>query len=474
MESLLIVVLLAAILGAGAVAYFVMSKRSKNRALQQRREASAAIDAQVTDAGQALVRADERVRLAGDELGFITAEFGEAVVSRYSGTLAEVRGLLTEAFRINQLLFDEKPDTDDERRQMSQGIVDRCRTIDTRLAEENAYVAGLRDTMRGFPDAVRQMRRDIENVRATVGPARSALEGASGRYAESALRPIAANVEQAERLLEFAERSLTIGEEKQAQNLAVPAGKALGVARESVTRADGLVRAVNDFEMEALKAESTLAAVIDDSRGDLEVARAMPERSAELDKAIGRLQRETDAASRRTGAYDPFQTLSALRDANTALDAVIARISERKADAERLRAQRDNAIADAERQITAAHHLVDDYRAPIGPDARTRLAEAQRMLEQARGEADTQTSLGSARRSASLASEAARLAHEDIQRHTQGFGGMPGGYGGGMGPGMRGGFGGRRGGMGGGDMLTGILGGMVIGGLLDDMGDIFD
>ncbi|WP_167132780.1 hypothetical protein [Paramicrobacterium chengjingii] len=469
-----IVVILAVLLIGGAITYLVLSTRRKRREVASQQQVFAQVDALEVDAGQALVRADERIRLAADELEFITAEFGDEVISRFTRAIAGARGSLTEAFRLNQLLHDEKPDTPDERRNMSQGIIQHCSDVEKSLDEQADSVSTLRDTMRRLPDAVAAARADIARVRQHIEPARRALATASDRYAESALRSVAPNVDQAERLIEFCERSLQIAEQKHDEHLAIPAGKALTVARESVSRADGLLKAVADFEMEALSAESTLAAVIEDSRGDIIVARAVTERPSDLDPAIERLRSATESVAQQTGKRDPFETLSRLREANTALDVIMDRITQRTRDAEKLRAQLPTAIDDAERQIAAATNIVDNYQAPVGPDARTRLAEARRVLDSARVEHDTATAVTSARRAADLASEAARLADRDIQQGGMyamgGYGHQRGMYG--RGGYARGGFG--RGGMGGGDMLTGILGGMVVGGLLDDMGDIFD
>ncbi|MCW4457082.1 hypothetical protein [Microbacterium sp. MPKO10] len=470
-----IVVILAVLLIGGAVTYVVLGARRRKRTAVAQSESLAQIDALETEAGQALVRADERLRLASDELGFITAEFGDQVIERFRAALADARTSLAEAFRLNQLLHDEKPDTPDERQSMSQGILARCSELEKTLGDQTESVAKLRDSMRGLPDAVASARRAITQATERIEPARRSLDGASERYAESALRSVAPNVDQAERLLEFSERSLQIAEQKHAEHLAIPASKALTVARESISRAEGLLRAVNDFEMEALSAESTLAAVLEDSRNDIIAAREISNPPTDLHPAVERLRQVTDAVAEQRGKRDPFETLSRLREANSALDAITSRIAEKRENAERMRTQLPTAIDDAERQIAAATNIIDEYQAPVGPDARTRLAEACRVLDSARLESDAVTAVPAARRAADLASEAARLAHNDIQQG--GMYGVPGGYGppggaygrGGYG---RGGYG--RGGLGGSGMLTGILGGMVVGGLLDDMGDIFD
>ena len=127
-----------------------------------------------------------------------------------------------------------------------------------------------------------------------------------------------------------------------------------------------------------------------------------------------------------------------------------------------------HAIDDADRQLGVARGLISGHRGWIGADARTRLAEAERLrvdlsdllpAEETREEA-----LTGARRVAHLASEALQLAQRDIDSsrpQDQGWGG--GGWGGGPRGGSRGG--------GGGDIASGILGGLVIGSILDGIFD---
>jgi hypothetical protein len=155
---------------------------------------------------------------------------------------------------------------------------------------------------------------------------------------------------------------------------------------------------------------------------------------------------------------DPVGSLSALRLANSALDDAVAERTERAERQERLRTQLVTAIDDAERQIAAARQLITDYSAPIGPDARTRLAEAERGLTEITEEREPEPAIARARRAATLAAEAAVLARADLER-TQSY----------VGPDY------RRGGSGRGqDVFGAVLGGLAIGGLLDGLGDMSD
>ena len=237
-------------------------------------------------------------------------------------------------------------------------------------------------------------------------------------------------------------------------------------------RAATLIDAVETFEIEALRAESTLSAVIEDSRGDIVAARDAPQVPA-VGAAVATLQDALASLPAAGAKTDPFAELTRLREANTALDAAIDAARERAArpipSAEQVR----NAIDDADRQLAVARDVIAGHRGWIGADARTRLAEAERIrvdLDRLLGAAavtgavavpedDREEALGVARRVAFLANEALQLAQRDIDASRPQGG--PGGWGG---PGGQGGQGGNS-------PWGGILGGLVIGSLL---GDIFD
>ncbi len=162
---------------------------------------------------------------------------------------------------------------------------------------------------------------------------------------------------------------------------------------------------------------------------------------------------------------DPFTELSSLRGANTALDDAIAKARYRLENPLPSLQQVQHALDDADRQLGVARGLIAGHRGWIGADARTRLAEAERLrvdvpallpAEDTREEA-----LAGARRVAQLASEALQLAQRDIDSSRP----RDDGWGGG------GGWGGGRRGGGGGDIVQGVLGGLVIGSILDGIFD---
>jgi hypothetical protein len=92
-----------------------------------------------------------------------------------------------------------------------------------------------------------------------------------------------------------------------------------------------------------------------------------------------------------------------------------------------------HAIDDADRQLGVARSVISGHRGWIGADARTRLAEAERLrLDLAQlaatpiGEDDREQALADARRCGQLAAEALQLAQRDIDSSRPNDGGWGG------------------------------------------------
>lgn len=415
-------------------------------------------------AEQALVGADERIRTTSDELSFAEAELGESLTADLRRALVAVRTHLREAFQLHQLNHDEIPDTPEELRTRNARILQLCDWAQDLLDEKTSVLAESVAKVRRAPEIIAQVRSDAAALSARVPQTRDAIERLAARYAESAMHQITASAAEAEQLISFATHSADVSERRRAAKQNEEANVALETATEATRRASALLDAVEDFEIEALRAESTLAEVVADSRGDLIAARNAPA-TPEVAQAVSALQSALAALTPSGTPNDPFAELSQLREANSALDEAIAKARHRAENPLPSIAQVQHAIDDADRQLGVARGLIAGHRGWIGADARTRLAEAERLrvdLSDLLPAEDTrEAALLQARRVAHLASEALQLAQRDIDSSRppgQDWGG--GGWGGGP----------RRGG-GGGDLASGILGGLVIGSLLDGIFD---
>lgn len=435
---------------------------------KRKREDEAARAAQDADlarrAQTALVAADERIRTAADELVFAEAELGASLTRELKTALEAVRTHLQEAFQLHQLNHDEIPDTPEELRTRNARIVQLCEWAEDLLDDKTASLSASVSRVREAPKVIAKVRTDATALSARIPQAQESINRLATRYADSAMHQISASATEAEQLIAFAVHGADVSERRRESKQNEEANLALETATEAARRAATLLDTVEDFEIEALRAESTLAEVVADSRGDLITARTAP-RTPAVTAAVTALEQALSALSPAGTPNDPFAELSQLREANSGLDAAIATAKHRAENPLPSLGQVQHAIDDADRQLGVARGLISGHRGWIGADARTRLAEAERLridlsdllpAEETREEA-----LAGARRVAHLASEALQLAQRDIDSarpQQQTWGDAPG-WGGG----------GRRGG--GGDMASGILGGLVIGSLLDGFFD---
>ncbi|MDF2664845.1 MAG: hypothetical protein K0R81_695 [Microbacterium sp.] len=357
---------------------------------------------------------------------------------------------------------DEIPDTSEELRTRNARIIQLSKWAEDLLEERTLVLQPKIDAVRRAPEILTRVRADRERLAERVPHAREVVERLAHRYNDTALQQIGGNPDEIDQLLDFAVHTAGVSERRREAGQREQASVALEAATEAVRRAESLLDAVDTFEIEALRAESTLAAVIDDSRGDLAEARRGP-MTPIVTQAMANLERALASLPPAGSRTDPFSSLSALRQANAELD--LAR--ERAARPVPSQEQVEHAIDDADRQLAVARGLITGHRGWIGADARTRFVEAERLRAGLPlgpvAEDDRETVLATARRTGALAAEALQIAQRDIEQSR------PSDWGDGGGGGWGGGYG--RGGGGGGNMVGGMLGGLVIGSLL---GDIFD
>jgi hypothetical protein len=436
---------------------------------KKEREQLAAQDSELgRKADAALVTADERLRITTDELTFAEIELGRDATRDLHDALGSVRTHLGEAFQLNQLNHDEIPDTPEEARTRNARIIQLCDWAEDLLDDRLQALAEPVARARRAPEIIDGIRAQVTRDEARIPKIESALARLSNRYSPEALRKIAGNPREAAQLLEFATHGAEISASRREAGQREQANLALETSIEAGRRATTLLDAVDTFEVEALRAESTLDAIIDDSREDLAAARDLRNVPA-VATAMTALEQELNSLTPADAKPDPFTELTRLRAANSELDAIVLKTRERAARPVPPEAHVRHAIDDADRQLGVARSVISGHRGWIGADARTRLAEAERLrldlsaLATPIDEDDREQALADARRCGQLASEALQLAQRDIDSSRPNDGGWGGGPGG---PGYGGG---RRGG--GGDVASGILGGLVIGSILDGIFD---
>ena len=158
--------------------------------------------------------------------------------------------------------------------------------------------------------------------------------------------------------------------------------------------------------------------------------------------------------ARGAGSADPLGAFARLSKADADLNALVDTVAEERANAQRLARSLEQAMFTAEARVRAVSDYVDTRRGSIGPEARTRLAEAKRHLQAARdkGTANPSAAIADANAASTLAANAQALANADVQSAQHAYTGRGGSDMGAMlggiiigdllSGGMRGGFGG--------------------------------
>ncbi|MFC9918267.1 hypothetical protein [Agromyces binzhouensis] len=384
-----------------------------------------------TRVGSALVAADDHLRAAADELGFAEAELGFDATLQPAEVLAVARRQLSEAFRLNRRNHEADAGSADEVRARYLRVVDLCEAVERVLDEQAADLAERMSRARRAPDLIAGVRADILRLRARIPYARTTIDRLGARYARAALADIEANPADAAQLLAFAEHGVGVAERRREAGRRDHADVALEASARAVRRAAALLDAVETFEVEALRAEATLAALADECRRDLAAALGAPRSPAAAD-AIAELQSALATLPVAGVNTDPIAHRQRLRAARNALDRALA--------ATRERATREpssvppvvhvrHAVRDADRRLDVARDAVAGHPGCIGAEALARLAESERIrvdLGHYLGSAAAETTVATAdlthrahvialaRRAAALASESLALARQDI------------------------------------------------------------
>lgn len=427
-------------------------------------------------AGLALVETDDAVRTSQEELGFATAQFGEEAARPFEDAVTYAKSELAAAFRLRQQLDDAFPEDDDTRRRMLDEIIVRCTDANSRLDAESADFDRLRAMERNAPEALTAAEAAFRELTGRTVTAAATLAAMRERYAESASAPVGGAVEQADDRLAFATTNLDDARRSIEAGDNGRAAVHVRAAESAVGQATTLVDAVERRALELAEAAGRLPGSLTETETDLADARGLLEgtsegtSTADLQGRIARAEavvadvRQEQAA----GPYDPIDALRRVEQADAVLDEALAGAREREVGGRRTRALLDRATLGARSAIGAASDYISTHRGAVGSEARTRLVEAQRRLDQAGTLSelgDAQGALAEAQHADGLARQAQSLAERDVRSfgNPSGPGGVTGAgnglggavlggiilgglFGGGGGYGGGGGFGGRFGG----------------------------
>ncbi|SDN53573.1 TPM domain-containing protein [Geodermatophilus sp. DSM 45219] len=423
-------------------------------------------------ASTALLELDEAVKTSRLDLDYARLQYGADAVAGFTEALAASEQDLSRAFTLRQQLDDEHPEDEPTKRRMLTEMLQATAAADARLDEQAEGFDRLRDLERTAPQALDALASRATALRGRLPADEERLAALQRRYAPAALAPVADNPAQARARLDAAEQAIS---EARADLAAGRTGGAVGdirVAEDALAQTGTLLDAVTRLGEDLQAAEARVAQVRAETEEDLAEARALIAggTGAGLRSQVARAEAALTAADAAVrpgdgGLPDPLAALRQLEEADIALEQALGVARDAEQRARRAAASLDQALLTARSGIAAAGDFISTRRGAVGPEARTRLAEAQRHFDVAvaQGRTDPVGALREAQLADALAQQALQRAQSDVAGWGSGYGGGgSGGYGGGYGPGgFGGGHGGGRGGV---DLGSLVLGGILFGG----------
>ncbi|MFF2052495.1 TPM domain-containing protein [Leifsonia sp. NPDC058194] len=469
---------LIAVVAVGLILFFVLRSRRKKKApgavggapgQPQSELQTIPIEELQRRAGSALVQTDDAIRTSEEELGFATAQYGADSVVPFQAALDQAKGQLREAFTLKQKLDDTEPDTDEQRRGWNIRIVELCAAANDVLDAQADAFDELRSLEKRIPEASAEVAASAQEVTARIETTRTTSAALAQRYTDASLATVQDNVDQASQRLAFVQTAL--GAAKQKADAGDTSAAAIGVraAEESVDQARLLLDAVDRVATDLAATQQSIDTVLPELDSDLAEARALAA-SGDPGGSIagviaGTEQTVTDVRAKlAAGPINPLEIAQRLDAANRSIDGVLQGVRDSRLQTQRAQSSLQQTLLAAKARVSACEDFVTARRGAVGPEARTRLAEAARLVVQAEqtAPADPVTALAQAQRAAQLADEATQLAQRDVGGFQPQQGGLGDLFGGGAS--NQGSGNGAMGAILGGILINSVLSGGMFGG----------
>ncbi len=401
-----------------------------------------------------VVDVDNAVRTSDAELQLAVEEFGPKQTEAFSRAVTNAKTALAQAFNVRQILDDAVPETPLQRRDLLTRAIVAAAKADRELDTQSTAFDRLRDLVINAPTRLDGMTQQVVDLTARLTPAQQTLDTLHQQFDAAALSSVAGNVDAAKERLAFADRNMTsarslVSRPATDQTALVDAVRA---AESALGQARTLLDAVDSAASDINRAIAGLPAAITDINNGISQATTLlndpsTPQPAEL-KAARDAAATAAADASANGKADPLGTFTRLTKADADLDQLLASVHAQREAAERLARALDQAIDTAQSRIKAVSDFIDTRRGSIGPEARTRLAEAGRQLDAAlakRGQ-NPNEAVAHANGASTLAAQAQGLANDDVRAAQRSYTSQYGG--------------------GGGSDMGAVLGGIIIGNVL--------
>ncbi|MGW6905255.1 hypothetical protein [Streptomyces sp. NPDC054940] len=343
-----------------------------------------------------LVDADDWVRVSREELGFVQGRVGGVVgagrpdtalgagdVEPFTRVLRDAETELAVAFRMRWQYEGGVPGEAAARRHVLAGIVGRGeeagRLLDGQAAAFD-QVRGLEAGLGGgLGEALAVAEGRFRELAGRTGGADAALRALGERYSPSAITAVEGHVEQAKDRLVFATARLNHARQSADLGDTERAAGHLRAAEGAIAQAAVFIDGIDRLTGELATAAAMVPAALTGAEVELAGARQSPTRAGDsyLDIPPGELRARVTHADvvlavvREELTSGPYDPLALLRRIVRGVEPVVAG---------RAGVFPAAALVCARSAVAGADDVVATHRAAVGEEARTRLAEARRLL----------------------------------------------------------------------------------------------
>ncbi|MDT0156456.1 TPM domain-containing protein [Microbacterium sp. ARD32] len=154
------------------------------------------LEGQKKRAARLLVRADEAVKTSEQELGFVTAEYGEETTAEFTSVLEECRARLDHGFQLLQKLEDAIEDTPAQTRAWTDEIIALCAQIDRDLDARTQRLASLRALAQGSAKTLARLQTARDEAAHLQQDAAQRLDALRAAFPPAALVGVTGNADE--------------------------------------------------------------------------------------------------------------------------------------------------------------------------------------------------------------------------------------------------------------------------------------
>ena len=336
-----------------------------------------------TQAGSALVQADDTVRAAAEELSYAQAQFGLSATDAFTAALDSARKHLSRCFELRKILDDDIPETEPQQRQMYTEILQHCsEAVGEIRAQEEAFNKR-RGIEANLPTSIAETTQRADETEQAIVMAETVLVTLSAAYPASSLTSVAQAPEQARRLLTAGRTALDQARASVETSQDATAVEQVRIAQGSIAQAGGLAAQVigarERLQSAAKDLETAIASISSDLVDAQRLEGSVP--AATLAPLVADAEAAVAEGRRASGdspTGDPLAALDHLARAEAAIDAALAPAREREENDSRARASLGSRLARLNSQVESVTSYITTYRGAVGPSARTALSEASR------------------------------------------------------------------------------------------------